>query len=168
VDETPGLMAGLGVKGGPTDFFFLRTEDILLLLAHPTTLSAPDREPRRVVQPQHDLEPEHVLHASTEWETVITYDDMIGFGWKDLQVRWLLSQIGVVDDQADDRKEAAYIVKKKADMRRMVLDQVENALRPVAEDVDSLKAAVAAQTEMIRQLLALQTKTPDHGHKNPT
>jgi hypothetical protein len=90
---------------GP-DLFFMTTEEMHALLSDLQALGAAQIGVTRVAQEdEEDEKPEHHVHATKQWETIITREDMLALGWPELHIRWLLSQIGVLDDQAEEGEE---------------------------------------------------------------
>ncbi len=78
--------------------FFLTTEEIHALLADPIKLGSHDIGSQRVVVEDKDDNLRHIVHANSEVETVISRDEMLDLGWSEAHIRWLLSQVGVPDD----------------------------------------------------------------------
>ena len=90
---------------GP-DLFFMTTEEMHALLSDLQALGAAQIGVKRVAQEdEEDEKPEHHVHATKQWETIITREDMLALGWPELHIRWLLSQIGVLDEQAEEGEE---------------------------------------------------------------
>ena len=142
------------------DVFFLGTEDMLLLLEDPETLGA-ERPQREVARQEQKAEHFHHVQAVRQFETVITYDDMVsGFGWGDIQVRWLLSQLGVPDDQVLADSNAEMLPKQHQQaLENVVQRQIEAGLQPVQKDVVAMRAQLEKQSKLLTQLLQ-QTEKP--------
>lgn len=87
-------------RRGP-DLFVLTTEEMHALLTDHKALGSSDIGVQRVVQESEEESPKHHVKAAHTYETVITREDMLGLGWPELHVRWLLSQIGVPDNQSE-------------------------------------------------------------------
>ena len=87
-------------RRGP-DLFVLTTKEMHALLTDHMALGAPNIGTKRVVQESTDAKLEHHVTATTVYETVITREHMASLGWPELHIRWLLSQIGVRDDQME-------------------------------------------------------------------
>jgi hypothetical protein len=80
--------------------FFLTTEEMHALLTDPIKLGSADIGEQREVADVSEATMSHVVHADMQIETVICKQDMIDIGWTEQHVLWLLSQIGVPDDQS--------------------------------------------------------------------
>lgn len=89
---------------GP-DLFFMTTEEMHALLSDLQALGAVQIGAKRMAQEDEDEKPEHHVRATKQWETIITREDMLALGWPELHIRWLLSQIGVLDEQAEEGEE---------------------------------------------------------------
>ena len=87
--------------------FFLTTEEIHALLTDPLKLGSNDIGSQRVVYEDKDDNLRHIVHANSEVETVISHDDMMDLGWSESHIKWLLSQVGVPDDDFVDTGAAA-------------------------------------------------------------
>lgn len=147
-----------GVRGNPKDSsFFLCTEDMLALLEDPVTLGARDRAHRQVAAQEKTAEQFHHVQADQQFETIITYDDMTKvFGWGDIQVRWLLSQLGMPDDQAPEQSDI--VSKETKALEAVVQRHIKTELEPVKKSVATLQGQLERQTHLLTELLQYSSK----------
>ena len=139
------------VRDNQKDHFFLCTEDMLALLEDPVTLGARNRPHRQVAAQEKTAEHFHHVQADQQFETIITYDDMTQvFGWGDIQARWLLSQLGVPDDQA--LEQSGIMSKETKALEAVVQRHIKTELEPVKQSMATLQAQLERQTHLLTEL----------------
>lgn len=80
------------------------------------------------------------------------------FGWGDIQVRWLLSQLGVPDDQGLEK--SGMLPKETNGFGAVVQQQIKTELEPVKKDVALLQGQLERQTQLLTELLRRVASEP--------
>ena len=78
------------------------------------------------------------------------------FGWGDIQARWLLSQLGVPDDQALEQSGMS----KTNACEAVVQQHIKTELEPVKKDVALLQGQLERQTQLLTDLLRRVASEP--------
>lgn len=76
-----------------------------------------------------------------------------GFGWGDVQVRWLLSQLGVPDELTIHKSSGDMVSKEAKAVEAVVQRQLELGLAPVQKDVAALQVQLEAQNQLLTKLV---------------
>lgn len=76
------------------------------------------------------------------------------FGWGDIQVRWLLSQLGVPDDHSPEHSSAETLSKEQQVVKMVVQRQLEASLEPVRTDMAALHRHIERRIEPVQKDMA--------------